>query len=553
MNKKTLIILLLIAVVGFVGFFYLRSSMFSKEILKIEILGQSNTKSGDEIEYTIQYKNNGNFVLEKAKLNFELPENSLTEDGKTLITKNLDDIYPGDQESITFKARLLGKEGDLKTVKAAISYVPKNITATYESDTSFITKIESTPITLEFDMPTKAEKGKTFQYSINYFSNIDYPLENLSIKIEPTNGFEFVSSDPSSLDNSEWKLATLKKTEGGRINITGKISADVNQDLNFKASLGIWKNGSFVVIKEAEMTAKVIQPLLYISQLINGSSSYVASPGEVLRYQIFFRNIGSSASEKLYMVARLDGAALDLSTLQPESGGQVQSSGDMIVWDYNQTSQLKNLDVQEQEEIDFTVKVKSDWNPSSTSEANTTINDEVNISQTTQKFSIKVSSGLVVSQSGYYKNYEISNSGPVPPQVGKTTTYTIKWEIKNYYSDVKNVKVKATLPKNINLTGQIMPQNESSNFTFDSVSREIVWSVGDIQAGTGVNGDPYSLSFQILFTPDSSQKGAAAPIIGKAEISGENQFTDTKVSSQDSGIDTSLPDDFANSGGGIIQ
>jgi len=116
---------------------------------------------------------------------------------------------------VIFKARLLGKDGDLKTAKAALSYVPKNITAPYESDTTFITKIDASPITLNFDLPTEVEQGKSLQYAINYFSNVDYPLENLSVKIDPTPGFDFVSADPTSLDNTEWKLQTLNKAQGG--------------------------------------------------------------------------------------------------------------------------------------------------------------------------------------------------------------------------------------------------------------------------------------------------------------------------------------------------
>src|SRR3989344_2385623 len=184
MSKRIFLIIFIIIVVGFVVFLFYREGMFSKEILKLEILGPETAKIGDEIEYTVKYKNNGNFVLEKPKLTFILPDNSLTEDGKTMLVQNLNDIYPGNQDSVKFKARLLGKDGDLKTAKASLSYVPKNITATYESDTTFITKIDSTPFTLDFDLPTKVERGKNLQYSINYFSNVDYPLENLSIKID---------------------------------------------------------------------------------------------------------------------------------------------------------------------------------------------------------------------------------------------------------------------------------------------------------------------------------------------------------------------------------
>lgn len=553
MNKKNIYIILLsaIALVAIAYFIY-RESTFSKEILRLEILGPENAKMGEEIEYTIKYKNNGNFALQNPKLIFNMPENSLTEDGKTIITQDLEDIYPGTEKLVKIKTRLLGKEGDLKTAKVVISYTPKNLTVRYELDTTFTTKISEVPITLDFDLPTKAEKGKDLQYSVNYFSNIDYPLENLSIKIAPVSGFDFVSASPSSLDNTEWKLQTLSKAQGGRINIQGKISSNAQANLTFLATLGMWQNGNFIAIKDATVDVQIIQPLLVITQQINGSADYVASPGETLRYQIFFRNIGNSAFDNLFAVVKLDGLALDLSTLQVQ-GGQVQPNDNMIVWDSTQSSQLRHLAVQDQAEVDFSVKVKNDWNSSNADANSTTITDQVNISQITQKFSIKVNSGMVISQKAYFQNSEISNSGPIPPKVGSATTYTINWEIKNYFSDAKNVKVKAILPQNIKLTGKIMPEDESSNFSYDSGSREIVWSVGDILAGTGVRGDPATLSFQILLTPSVSQKGSVAPLIGQVQISGENQFTETTITATDSAVTTALPDDFSNSGGGIIQ
>ena len=553
MNKKIFFITLTIIVAIFAIFIYYRQGIFSKEILKLEILGPDTAKVGDEIEYTVQYKNNGNFVLQSPKLTFELPDNSLTEDGKTIFTQNLNDIYPGNQESIKFKGRLLGKDGDLKTAKASLSYVPKNITATYESTTTFITKIDASQITIGFDLPTKVEKGKNLQYAINYFSNVDYPLENLSVKIDPTPGFDFVSADPTSLDNSEWKLQTLNKAQGGRINIIGKVSADTSQNLTFSASLGMWQNGIFVLIKQTTVNVQVIQPLLSISQQINGSPSYVASPGETLHYQIFFTNIGSTPFDNLFMVAKLDSSILDMSTLQAENGGQIQPNDNMIVWDHSQVSQLNHLDVQQEGEVDFSVKVKDNLDSSVADVNNTTITDEINISQITQKFAIKLNSGLIISQKAYYQDSDFSDSGPIPPEAGKTTTYTVKWEIKNYFSDAKNVKVKATLPKNISLTGMILPQIEAQNFSYDSVSREIVWSPGDVKAGTGLSKDSISLYFQISLTPDNSQKGSLAQLMGRVEISGENQFTNTIITSQDLGIDTNLPDDANNSGEGIVK
>lgn len=552
MNKKIIFTLFLAATVIFILFLFWRGSMFSKEILKLEILGQDKAKVGEEIEYSVKYKNNGNFVLENPKLIFIMPDNSLTEDGKTIITQTLRDIYPGNEEVVKIKTRLLGKEGDLKTAKVSLSYTPKNLTARYESDTTFTTQISEVPITLDFDLPSNVEKGKDLQYSINYFSNIDYPLENLSLKIDQVAGFNFLSSNPASLDHSEWKLATLSKAQGGRITVTGNINADTDKTLTFSASLGMWQNGSFVVIKQAIKDVQVIQPLLFITQQINGSSNYIASAGEILNYKISFTNIGSSAFDNLFAIVRLDGSALDMSTIKPD-GGKVQQNDNMIVFDSNLAPSLRHLEKQQSGQLSFSVKVKDNWTPVSINQDSSVITNEVNISQIIQKFSIKVNAGLSISQTGYFQSSDIINSGPTPPQVGKITTYTINWNIKNYSSDEKNVRVRATLPKNVKLTGKIMPSDQSSSFSFDSVSREIVWSAGDILAGTGVSGDPVSLAFQVSINPDVSQKGSVAQIIGQAEVSGENQFTNNITTARDSAITTALPDDFSHSGGGIVQ
>jgi len=291
--------------------------------------------------------------------------------------------------------------------------------------------------------------------------------------------------------------------------------------------------------------------LLFISQQVNGNSSYIASPGETLHYKIFFRNIGSTPFEDLFMIVRLDGSALDFSTIEARNKGQVQPNDNMIIWAYKDVSMLKNLNVQEEGFVEFYVKVKDNFSASGPDQASAVITTNVNLSQMTQNFTVKVNSGLTISQKAFYKSFDMQNSGPIPPRVGQATTFTIQWDIRNYFSDAKNVRVKATLPQNVSLTGKTMP--EWSNFLYDSASREVTWSPGDILAGTGVNGDPYMLSFQVSLVPSQSQKGSTAPLISQVQISGENQFTGTLITAQNSGVNTSLPDDFENSGGGIVQ
>ena len=553
--NKTIIFFVLVAIIiaGFFGFWYYRDQIFSKEILKLEILGPENASMGAEVEYTVKYKNNGNLVLQSPKLIFNLPDNSLTEDGKTRLMQDLKDIYPGDERFAQFKVRLMGKEGDLKVARAGLSFIPKNLSARYESNTTFTTKINVVPLTLSFDLPSKVEKGKEISYAINYFSNIDYPLENLSVKIDPAPGFDFKSANPVSLDDTEWKLATLHKAQGGRITVKGVVSADTGSHLNFLTKVGMWQDGTFVEIKEANQDVEVVNPLLFISQQINGSSNYVASPGEMLRYEIFFRNIGSSSFDNLFIVSKLDGSAFDFSSLR-SGEGQARPSDNLIVWDAKQVSELQHLAPQEEGKVEFAITLKDGWTPSDSEKNNMVIKSFVNVSGISQEFDTKVNSNLALSQKAYYAPQgSIVNIGPIPPAVNQTTTYAVSWQVKNYFNDMKNVKVKALLPQGVILTANLFPESQISHFSFDSNSREIVWSVGDLAAGTGVTNDAPSLTFQIALIPNFSMQGKLADLIKSATVSGEDQATGAMVTKTVPGINTSLPDDQANSGDGLVR
>lgn len=543
-----LVLLALMIVAGFTGFFYYRQTLFSKGNLRLEILGSDSAKVGQEVEYTVRYKNNGNFTLEELRLTFELPGNSLTEDSKTRFVQNLKDLYPGGEDFIKFKGRLIGKEGDLKVSRVQLSYRPHNLSARYESQTTFTTKITSVPITLTLDLPSVAEKGKQISYSVNYFSSVDYPLENLSIKIEPLKGFSLVSSDPSSLDDVEWKIDTLNKGQGGRIKITGSVLADAENALNFSVKLGMWQEGVFITIKKTEQDVQIIRPRLSISQQVNGSDNYIASPGEMLHYKILLKNNGSSAFNDVSALVRLEGSVFEPLSLWSQDGFS-QSNGKSIVFDSQSFPKLQYLEPSQEIAISFNVKLKDDLESFGSEKNNIVIRNIISVFDFSQEFAVKISSKMELEQRAYYSSFDgIENEGPIPPEAGQATTYVVNWKVKGYLNDIKNVKVKASLPQNVNLNDAIFPESQASRLSFDSISREIVWLAGSLTAGS-----QSSLSFQIVLNPVLSQEGDFAQLISQASVSGEDQFTEATVKSFARAIDSSLPDDKTNFGGGVVQ
>lgn len=541
--KKFLIFVFVAALaLGAIGFWLWQRNSYSKEVLKLEILGPSEAQLLDQVEYTVKYKNNGNITLEDIKMIFEYPEYSAAEDGKQLRQEmELEDIYPGEENSLVFKGRLLGRENDVKKAKATVAFRPKNIKAFYESKTSLLTRISFIPLTFEIDLPSRVESGRDFKFFLNYFSNLNYPISNLRAKIEYPSGFEFLESKQKGLEKNEWELPIVNKAEGGRIEVKGRMSGDIKEQKIFRANLGIWQGDDFILLKETTKGLEVAKPYLYVFQRVNDSDNYIASPGDMLHYEVFFRNVGEDPFANLFLVSKLSGKAFDFNSLKTNSG-QLNKNDNSIMWDEKDLPQLRFLGQGEEGKVEFWINLKKDWDISGLQDKNFTSKNTVLISSVKEEFETKVNSKLAISQKAQYQDGEIfDNSGPIPPKVGEATTYTVTWQAKNYYNDVNNVKVKAILPPQVRLTGKIFPAD--SRLTFDSQSREIVWEAGNMEAGKGILNPAASIAFQVVLTPILEQKGQFAQIIGQARITGDDQFTEQKIEGIASLIMSDLPDD----------
>ncbi|MDD5750841.1 MAG: hypothetical protein PHU56_04360, partial [Candidatus Pacebacteria bacterium] len=219
MRKSSIFLIFLFLAIAIAGAWYWRTNIYSKEALKLEILGPANVQAGEETEYLVKFKNNGKARLEKPELVFEYPANAVpsvissSTNQFARVTQTVEDIYPGEERVVSFKARLFGKENDNLEAKAWLTYQPKNLKAKYESKTSFISRIQFVPLTFEFDLPAKAEPGDDLEFSLNYFSNMQGVLENLRVRLFYPDGFRFFTASPKPLGESEWKPQPLSPAD----------------------------------------------------------------------------------------------------------------------------------------------------------------------------------------------------------------------------------------------------------------------------------------------------------------------------------------------------
>ncbi len=163
----------------------------------------------------------------------------------------------------------------------------------------------------------------------------------------------------------------------------------------------MWRDGEFVLIKDTSKEVSIVEPLIFMSQRINGYPNYVASPGEKLHYEIFFRNIGSTPFDNLFLLTKLDGQAIDMQSIKSLTG-EVRADDRLIAWDQKQVPELKYLAPQQEGKVEFDVQLKDNWVQSDSEKNNTMIKNKVDISQISNEFQTKVNSKLQI-RAPYYQ------------------------------------------------------------------------------------------------------------------------------------------------------
>ncbi len=555
MSKFFKVLIVFALVLAAVGYGFWRKNIYSKEELKLEIFGPREAALGQEVEYVVKYKNNGDFRLENPSLVFTAPDFSIKDD-KIFAKEVLDAeklggaIYPGEEKSYTFKFRVAGKAGEAKIAKASVSYQPKNLSARYESSTTFTTIMKEAPLDLEMDLSSTVEADKSFHLKINYFSNVDWLLTDLRVSVDYPAGYSFSQSSPKSFDKNEWVIPVLNKNQSGTIDIVGQLSGSLDEGKVFRARIGMWKDGQYIQLREIEKGTRIVKPTVALRQTINGDANYTAKPGEWLHYEVYYKNVSDKELYNLVLVDSLEGDLFDLTTIKSETGS-FRPGDNSLVFDWKQNLPLAYLPLASEGKVEFWIKLKDDLSRLSRPE----LTNKVMIGPAREDFTTKISSKLEVVQRVFYNDEVFGNTGPLPPQAGAVTTYTVTWQAKNYYSNVKGVVARAILPPEAQFVpGKIFPEIQAAALTYDEATREIVWSIGNMSAGQGLVSNPLNVSFQIAVSPMSSQIGGTAGIIGQAVIKGSDEWTEAMLESSAPALDTaSLSDPILAENSGIVQ
>jgi hypothetical protein len=555
-------------------------------VLGASLLSGNNTISGKNIELTITTKsfvdggeslpvdvsiiNKNKSQMELATLVLEYPEGSDADAGTIArVSRDLPTIGVGDSHQESFVVKLFGQEGSQKELSAHVEFRVPGSNAVYDKTVTATVVVRTSPVRLTLNAADSAIPNQEIPFKFTIVGNGVASLPDTALIAEYPEGFTFTRADPMpTAAQNTWYLGDLPPGVDRTITVYGTFSGGANDLRTMRASVGAQskKNEQALDTTYNSVTKVVSLTNAFLSaKVVVGDATGATIPinaTDRVRIRIPWSNTLSSQVTNAEIRVRLSGSAFDPAKVQVENGF-FDTVKNEIVWTKQQEPGLGAIDPGRGGALGFSLVPKSFG---STSVSNPSISIAVDIlgfqtggtKLTANSVDVKkmvVNSDLNMITRTLFYGGQIQNSGPMPAKANKETTYTVDWQITNFRNKVSGVKVSTTLPVNVAWKDVVLPQSELGNIAYNEVTREVVWTIGDVSAGTGSNAPAKTVSFKVGITPSGDQVGTIPYLTGDILVTGTDSFTGSTIQLKKRGMTTQLLNDLSNVGasGKVVQ
>lgn len=561
---------------GSVGFFllsavaagyvlYYGGNSVSVNKITIATQGPTTIAGGDALSLSLSITNRNPVALDNATLDIDFPDGtrSVADDGTSSpyprYTEKLGSIPSGATVLRTVKASVYGASGTSLDFPISLSYEASGSNAVFVKKSSYTVGISSTPLSVSVDTLTETVSGKPFTVSLTVRNNAVTAIDNVEVLGALPFGFS-VASTSAPFTNSLFYVGTLAAGASKTLTLTGSLSGQDQEQRAFHFTVGTGNGAGDRTLAVSYMTqdanVTITAPFIRTSLALNGdtSNNTVVAPGATQTALLNYTNgLGTSVTNATIRI-QISGAAVDYSSIQTQNGFY-DSTSHSVVFSQDTDPSLSSLAPGATGVGSFTFKtvpvgqsVSSPTITFTTSVSGTRIG-QANVPETVTASAVrtaKMSTSIALTANALHASGPIVNSGPVPPQVGVATTYTVLWSVREAGNALAGGVMSATLPSYVTYIGKT---TGSGTVSYDSASRRVTWSVGDVPQGSSLQ-----TAFQVSLTPSSSQRGATPSLTSTAAFSGHDRFAGVDVTQTVPPVTTETPSDPGyTAGSGVVQ
>ncbi len=561
-----------VCIAGFI--YYNGYNTISADNVDIAVTGSPTIDAGRDSTFAVSIDNKNQVDLQDAYLNIEYPDGARKDASQTepLVQDHisLGNLATGGHLDRTFNAAFFGLEGTQEKIKISVEYHVLGSTNLFARNKDYLFTLGASPVSVVVSHVAEVNSGQDVSFAVTVTSNSTEVLNNLALNAQYPFGFTFKNAVPSaSLDNNVWQIGDLAPGENKTIMVSGKIEGQENEDRAFKFNVGI--NNPIDTHKIATVfyadteTVKIQKPFIGLDLTFdnNNSNPYPVRAGDIVNATLSYSNNMSTSISDAVIVVKFDGVILDKNNIF-STQGFYQSADNTITWDKRNLPALGFLSPGDKGTVQFSFKTLPYSVGASYSKSSQKINlsTNVNATQVGSSGNISISSGIsrsvvvasniALMANAVYSSGSLNNTGPIPPKVEQNTTYTINWSISNTFNNISNVVVSAVLPSYVKFLNNVSPQNEA--LTYDPISGEVDWNVGNIKTNTGFTSAPRQVSFQVSILPSLSQVGTIPILMGDSTLKANDTYTNSALTSSADSVTTDIIDDPQfKSGWGVVN
>ncbi len=563
---------------GFTFFkFFLGNNVVSGNNIDVLVSGPVSIAGGEVLPLTVEVKNNNNTDLKVVDLRIEYPDGTKDPIDQSVDLKRfsqvLGDINIGQNKQLLVKSILYGEENSQKIIKITVEYRVSGSNAVFSKEKDFNVLISSSPVNIIVTGPTEISANQSTDFFVDINSNSVNIVKNLILKVDYPFGYNLSSSNPKSIssDGSVFAIGDLAPGAKRTIRISGTVAGQDGEQRVFKFTVGTSVKGDNTLVETPLAVYMSIVSLkkssIGLDMTVNGESGgeIPIYTGSKNRVSIVWRNNLSEPVYDMVVKVKFNGQTLDKMSVNA-GRGFYNSSDNSIIFDKSNDSSLSLVNTADEGDMQFDFSTLLPSSNQSISFGNSAIKLDISVlgsragsNNTSQEVfysdtkTLKISSNLKLLSRGFRSVGPFENSGPFPPQVDNETTYTITWTASNSFNNITGAKVSAFLPPNVKWTGFTNPDSE--NVTYDKGTGEVVWNIGDMKSGIGVNSSARNASFQVAITPSITQLGSEINLLNEATISGTDAYSGARIGEVKSPVTTNITSDpaYVDDIGKVIQ
>jgi len=549
--------LALLAILAFGGFF-LYITFFdqntAKQPLVMSIEAPAEVKSGEQVQILVNYSNPSRTPLASLELDINLPSSFVLSMAQPQPTNaddliwNIGSLGSHSDGQIVLEGVWLSSVPATTSVQALAAYRPGNFNSNFSDIATATVTTLSSVLTLELEGPETASPGQELTYTATVKNTGVQEMTAAHFELTMPTGFILTSSTPALQAGAdpEWELGNLIPEATAEVVWKGSFTAEISDVQQFGAVVSVPEAARQLPQSTAQWFTDVAGSDLQTTLAINGNSDKATTElGGTLRVSVRLENAGDTD---------INGASL-LLDFKPDSGvpvvwssaalagGKLTAAG--ISFDASVVGVIK---AGEKKTYNLSFPIKEVLGAAEVDEWTVTAYVTVGGAKVqTPPFpvSMKASANLSASARFYSESGAPIGEGPLPPEVGESTTYRVFWKIDKAVHELEDIVVTATIPPDVTWSDRIL--SSTGNVQFDAANQTIRWEISSLPANEEATAE-----FSVKLMPGDEDVGTFVKLLSGSVLSATDAETASAVEASAESFTTEIPTDTFAAGKGTV-